>query len=311
MSPGKNKIDNYSTNVRVGFLKRFFIYTGIYIFWYIFPQKTKQFIIKQFFSPRSYKISGQEKQYLEKAEPFKIIVNDQKVQCWKWGVGPVFIFVHGWNGRGVQFYSFFDKIVNGGYSVVSFDGPGHGESEGKTSSYFQMTDAVRAIINHCDPKNIRGIIGHSFGASAIINALSKELQQIPAVLIAPAIKLKELLDKTFRTHGIPMRIFYSVISDYEEKYKYSFQDDNPFNLLRTFNLKALIIHDWEDQVIPFVDSEATANLYSSINLFRTDGLGHKRILNDDVVINKSINYPDGFISNNTSNKKRKALISEI
>lgn len=285
-----NNTNNYSTNVRVNILKRYFTFISMYLSWYIFRPALKRFIRKQFFAPRSYQISETEKQYLEQGERFEIIVHDQKVQCWKWGKGPSIIFAHGWNGRGVQFCQFFNEVIKNGYSVIAFDGPAHGESEGKTSSYFQMTDTVRALIIYLQPENVFGLVGHSFGASAIINTLSKEHYQIPAVLIAPALKLKELLDRTFYTVGLPKSILKSLITDYEEKFSYNLKKDNPINLLKTFSLKALIVHDSEDLVTPFTESEEIADLYDSIELFRTDGLGHKRVLTKKSVINKTIDY---------------------
>ena len=153
-----------------------------------------------------------------------------------------------------------------------------------------MTDSVRALINHISHENIQGIVGHSFGASATINALSKDKFQIPVVFIAPAIKLKEMLQKTIQNHGVPKIIFKSLISEYEKKFGYNLHNDNPYNLLKTFKLNALILHDIEDQTTPFSTSQETAILYESIDLIKTEGLGHIRILRDDVIIDKTIAY---------------------
>jgi len=280
----------YSTDVRVNILKKYFTFISILISWYVIRPALKRFIKNQFFAPRSYTISDIEEKYLEKGEPFEIMVHDQKVQYWKWGKGQSIIFAHGWNGRGIQFLSFFNEIIKSGYSVITFDGPGHGQSGGKTSSYFQMTDALRAIVKHIKPENIQGLVGHSFGAAAIINTLSKEKCQIPAVLIAPALKIKELLDSTFLNAGMPKSILYGMIADYEKMYNYNLEKDNPVNLLSTFNLQALIVNDSEDLVTPLSVSSEIADQYDSIELFRTDGLGHKRVLTDKSVLNKTINY---------------------
>jgi predicted alpha/beta-fold hydrolase len=294
MSPRKNKVDNYSSEIHVSDFKKLINFSSLFILWFIRRQPLRRFLLKQFFTPKSYKLSDSEKHYLNSGQRFEISVNEQKVICWKWGNGPVVIFSHGWNGRGIQFQQFFDKFVNNGFSVVTFDGPGHGESEGKTSSYFQMTDTVRALIKHFSPENIHGIVGHSFGASATINAISKEKLQLPAVLIAPAIKLKEMLQKTIQIHGVPSIIFKSLITDYEKKYGYHFHNDNPHNLLKTFKPNALILHDSEDQVTPFSISQETANLYESIQLIKTEGLGHIRILKDHQVIDKTMDYLNSY-----------------
>ena len=300
MKTEKKRVDNYSANFRISKTKRIFNFLSLYLFWYIRRKTLRQFLLKQFFAPKSYKISESEKQYLKNGHRFEILVNDQKVVYWKWGSGPAVIFAHGWNGRGIQFYHFFDKMIDNGFSVIAFDGPGHGESEGKTSSYFQMTDTVRALINHLLPQNIHGIVGHSFGASATINALSKEKIDIPVVLIAPAIKLAQFMKKTIQIHGVPTIIFNSMVTDYEKKFGYNFQDDNPYNLLKTFKLNALIFHDSEDPVTPFSVSQKSADLYESIIFEATNGLGHIRILKNEQVIEKAINYLKGFKTNNVN-----------
>jgi len=296
MKKRKNNVDNYSANLRIGFVKRAFTFLSLYLFWFIRRKPTRAFLLKQFFATKSYKISESEKRYLKTGKRFDISVNKQKVAYWKWGSGPVVLFSHGWNGRGIQFYSFFDKLIKNGYSVIAFDGPAHGESEGKTCSYFQMTDSVRALVNHISPENVQGIVGHSFGASATINALSKENIQIPVVLIAPAIKLKEMLEKTIQFHGVPNIIYKSLIGEYEKKFGYHFHNDNPYNLLKTFKLNALILHDFEDQTTPFSISKETAELYEFIDLIKTEGLGHIRILRDDGIINEAISYLNDFNS---------------
>jgi pimeloyl-ACP methyl ester carboxylesterase len=288
---------------------------SLFLLWYIRRATLRKFLLKQFFGPKSYPLSEKEKQYLQDGQRFEIKVNDQTVVYWKWGDGPAVIFAHGWNGRGAQFYRFFDSFINQGFSVIAFDGPGHGESEGKTSSYFQMTDTVRALIIHLKPEKIAGIVGHSFGASAAINALSKEKLNMPVVLIAPAIKLKEILQKTIKTHGVPLLIFKSLVAEYEHKYGYNFENDNPFNLLKTFKLKAFIVHDSDDPVTSAAISRQAANQYESISMITTDGLGHVRNLKDDLVIKKSLDYiitfnTDKFTSLNKekSYKKEKSKI---
>jgi len=294
MSKRKHTVDNYSANLRIGFVKRTFTFLSLYLFWFIRRKPTRAFLLKNFFATKSYNISASEKRCLKTGKRFDISVNDQKVAYWKWGSGPVVLFSHGWNGRGIQFYLFFNKLIEKGFSVIAFDGPAHGESEGKTCSYFQMTDSVRALIKHISSENIQGIIGHSFGASAIINALSKDNLQIPVVLIAPAIKLKEMLKKTIQFHGVPNIIFKSLIGEYEKKFGYHFHNDNPYNLLKTFKLNAILLHDIEDKTTPFSISQETAELYESIDLIKTDGLGHIRILRDDGVINEAISYLSDF-----------------
>ena len=279
-----------STNVRNNYLKKSLTWIAMYGFWLLNPLLVRRFIHKNFFAPRKYKLSEQELQLLETAQEFNLNVNEQNVRCWQWGNGPAVIFVHGWNGSGLQFHPFFAKFTQAGCSIITFDGPGHGQSEGTTSSYFEMTNAVRAVLKHFAAKPVLGIIGHSFGAAAIVNALAKENQNLPTVLIAPALEIKEMLDQSFGIHGVPQVIFQRLIHEYQDRFGYDLVRDNPQNLLSEFTLKALIIHDREDKITPYAVSQQAAKNYAAVELVTTNGLGHKKILNDEQVINRALRF---------------------
>ncbi len=199
------------------------------------------------------------------------------------------IFIHGWNGIGLQFYPFIKPFLNKGFSVLIFDGPGHGLSPGDSCSYFQMTDILRSFISSDFSDNIAGLIGHSFGAAAIVCSLEKEQLNLPAVLISPAIQLNKTIDHAFNQYQIPKKIYLKIISEYEDKYKYSFSGDDPINLISWNAKNYCIIHDQSDPVIPFSDSKHIIKMLPEIELMIVKGLGHKRILKNEEVIHKTLN----------------------
>jgi pimeloyl-ACP methyl ester carboxylesterase len=225
---------------------------------------------------------------LKSAKPFQIQVHGKTIQCWKWGDGPVILFVHGWNGIGIQFYNFFEPLLKAGNAVVTFDAPAHGVSQGKVTNYFEYSDTVRTILKNSHCQNIRGVIAHSFGASAVINSMSKERLNIDIIAVAPALKLREIIFKAFNQHGIPSKIYLHLISELENVYGYRFDRDNPHLLLNKLKAPILIIHDQDDLLVPYRDSEEMAKKLPHIHLYSTRGLGHKRILNDQTVINEAL-----------------------
>ena len=87
---------NNSTNVRL-ILKRSMTYMSVSFLSIVTPQLIRRFIKRQFFAPHSYAQFEEEKQYQKTGDRFKLTVDEQKLQCWKRGSGPVIIFVHGWN----------------------------------------------------------------------------------------------------------------------------------------------------------------------------------------------------------------------
>ena len=293
MSDIYTNIQSDSTNFRVNIFKKSVTFLITNLLWLINQSLVKKFVLRGFFVPRLYLASDAEKELLQEAEASRIMVNDQYISCWKWGSGPAIVYVHGWNGRGIQFYPFIKESLARGYSVIAFDGPGHGESDGNTSSYFEMTDTVRAVLNYCGQDDVVAIVGHSFGASAIINALSKDKHDLRVVLIAPALGIKEMLDIAFLMHGVPRDIYRKLIGEYEERFGHNLESDNPKSLLNEYQLQALIIHDTQDKVTPFEESESVSAKFHSIDLFATTGLGHKRVLSDRNVMSEMFRYIQG------------------
>jgi pimeloyl-ACP methyl ester carboxylesterase len=181
-------------------------------------------------------------------------------------------------------YRFIRPLVESGYSVIAFDAPAHGESDGTTTSYFEFTDVVRAFIKADSGFDISAVIAHSLGAAAVINGLSKERTAVDTVLIAPALKLKEILYNTFDRYGIPANLYRNMIASFEKKYGYSLDHDNPVRLLRDLNRPVFIVHDRDDKMIPYMDSRKAAENHANVRVRITEGLGHKRILNDETVL---------------------------
>jgi Serine aminopeptidase, S33 len=284
------KINPLSTNVRYIMAKQrgtHFLLTGL---WHLAPNATKNIILKRFFKPRAYALSPLERQYLENATSFNIHVHDKEIRCWKWGRGPGILFVHGWNGRGVNFTHFFKPFIDAGYSVITYDAPAHGKSEGHVTNYFELSDTVRTFLDPSRGFNIKGIIAYSIGASAAINCISKDKPSIDIVLIAPALKLKEILFNSFTHHGVPKIVYQSLVTEMEECYGYDVHQDNPYVLAKTISTKMLILHDKDDRTIPYLDSKILSNKTDNVNLHTTEGLGHKRILKDKAVVNVITSY---------------------
>ena len=280
MKTHKELYSNNSTNVRFNApahqLKRLSINTmGLF-----FPRTTKSKIKHMFFRPLRAQPSKYEQQLIDSATNFQIQVYGNTIQCWQWGEGPKVLTVHGWNGAGINLYKFIQPLVENGFAVVAFDAPAHGKSEGEMTNYFEITDTVRAMVKHIGRMNLAGIIAHSIGAAAVINCLSKEKLQTKAALIAPALKLRELLFNTFEKNGVPRHMYISIVAELEREFGYNMEDDNPYRLLENLDSEIMIVHDHSDKMVPYRDASTIAGKNSRISFYSTKGLGHKRILRD-------------------------------
>jgi pimeloyl-ACP methyl ester carboxylesterase len=278
------------TNVRVceaaqGILHRFFDFL-----WNATPTLSKLIAKRLFFAPSSYKVTPLENHYLDSGSRFELSVHGKAVKCWKWGSGPSILLAHGWNGRGIQLQHFIEPLLRKGYSVIAYDAPGHGESQGKTSSYFEFTDTIRTLLNSSNGNSIQGVIAHSLGASATVNSIAKERNSLEVVLLAPALRLAEVLYSYFDHIGLPRPLYLSLIREYEDQFGYNMHDDNPSNLLSEVKSRILIVHDRNDPTIPYFDSKELSDEFQNITLHTTEHLGHKKILADRSTIDFIVNY---------------------
>jgi hypothetical protein len=282
-------LDLNSTNVRSFKLKQFALRFFLMAMWHSMRSLTERALTSIFFAPRMGRLTESERRWLETGRVFKFVVHGKTVLGRQYGNGPGVLFIHGWNGRSTNFHRFFNPVLEAGYSVIAFDAPAHGFSEGKTTNFFEFTDAVKAILKSDKHDGIMHVIAHSLGAGATINAMAMEKQNIDMTLIAPALDPGKLLTRAFSHFGIPESIWRSIIGRLEQQLEYNLDRDIPARLIDGIKSRLLIVHDKSDKTTPYEDSKVVSAAYSHVCLFTTKGLGHKRILKDDTVIEQVVN----------------------
>jgi len=296
-------IDN--AKVRNNSAKQRYLHMVLKMLWMVWPWLVDQLVLKLFFSPQKYPMNQSELLLLHQGKNFQINVRGRIIQCWQWGEGPAVILAHGWNGRGIQFQPLIECLINANFTVITYDAPGHGISQGKYTNYFDITDTIRSVWQSCKEDNVVAVVGHSLGAAALLNFMPKEKYTKNVVLFAPPLKLRELLFQTFDQHGVPKIAYQNLIQKFEPLYGYSLFKDNPTQLIKSIKNDILIIHDKNDKAIPIADSEHAAELYDNINIHTTVGLGHKRILSDKSTMEFVLAYLDKC-KNKSSRKIQKA-----
>lgn len=279
-----------STNVRAFNIKRKAVEGVITMLWHLAPAFTLQRVADLFFTPTRSNLSAEQSRIIAHGRPLQATVHGQTIRGWCWGQGPGILLAHGWNGCGIQLHGFITPLVRAGYTAIAFDALGHGRSEGRTSSYFEYTDTLRSVIDPDRGFRIQGFVGHSLGAAALINAIDKEQLNLPTVLIAPPLRLRELLHDTLGQWGIPEPVYRALIAQYESRYGYDLNRDDPLRLFGRLNAPVLMVHDRDDRIVPFRDSKAAAENNRHVRLLLTEGLGHKGVLTDPGVALAAIDH---------------------
>jgi pimeloyl-ACP methyl ester carboxylesterase len=240
--------------------------------------------------------------------PFAVQVDGHTVRGEAWGPAaspglgqpPVAYLVHGWGGWRGQLDPFVGPLLAAGWRVVSFDAPGHGDSdpgpEGRgRSTILEFAGALAAVVDRHGPAG--AVVAHSLGATAAAFAMDGGLAVGRAVFVAPmadplpytrlfAGRLgfgertrTRLVRRVEHRVGLPMAAF-----------------DVPAMAARAATPPLLLVHDRQDGETGWSDSAAIARAWPGSRLVTTGGLGHGRILRAPAVVAEVAGFLTGPVA---------------
>jgi pimeloyl-ACP methyl ester carboxylesterase len=247
-----------------------------------------------FRTPARHKTSEAERQILASGRRGRIRLSKNEIATWTWGEGPTILLVHGWGSRGARLGSFVEPLVASGYSVVTFDAPGHGESSGRLSSLPQSMEAQLAIAKTRD--SIHGVIAHSMGAAAAALAMGRGLEPERAVLLAPVANPGAYTHVFAEALGIPSAIREAMERRFEEQFGIRWEDFDVTRSVSSYSTPLLVFHDREDREVAWTNGEAIARAWPGAELVTTRGLGHTRIVHDPDIVRQAVAFLDSHAS---------------
>ncbi len=212
------------------------------------------------------------------------------MKAWSWGEGPTVLLVHGWNGRGTQLGGFVAPLVERGYRVVAFDALGHGDSPGNQQSLPELAGDIRRVAD--DLGALHGVIAHSLGGAATTLAISQGLRVERAVFISPPANPEEFLSIFATALGISRDVRDRVQRRVEARLAMKMVDMRADLLARSMRTPLLVIHDRDDKEVPVEVGQSIADAWSGAEIVVTEGLGHQRILRDESVHHRAVQFID-------------------
>lgn len=254
------------------------------------PGVAHRLFVTIFFSPLNYAVPEKERETEKKAEKFELRSEGKKIRCYSWGKGPVVLVVHGWAGRATQFRKIIPAFVKENYCVVGFDGPAHGRSQGRSTNIAEFEAVLQKIYEVVGIPV--GIIAHSFGGGAVLYAAMNGLPVQKLINIASPTIGDEIIATYLKTiNGSPEtgRFFKSYIRETTGK---DFDEYTAMHFARKLDqdIRLLLVHDEDDVEVSLDQALELLKVYPSATLYKTQGLGHTRILRDEGVINRCISF---------------------
>ena len=253
------------------------------------PATAARVAARLFLTPPRHPRPPAEIALLERAHARPLFVGGRRLEMWKWGRGPAVLLVHGWGGRGTQLGAFVEPLVARGFSVVTFDAPGHGVAEPGLVTIPEMTAALRAVAATQRP--LTGLIAHSVGATVATRALYEGLHADSVVLVAPAAELISPAAAFAQTLGLSRRVAELMRERIEQRVGKPWSAFDVTTLAPALSAPLLVVHDREDGEVPWQHGRLVAHSWAGpADVLETQGLGHRRVLRDPGVVAAAVAF---------------------
>lgn len=238
-------------------------------------------------------LRANERGTMAKAQIEAVPIRGHQVRVYRWGTGerPV-LMLHGWESRGSRFALLAERLLALGYSPITFDSPGHGDSEGDRTTILDYLEICRAL--HGRYGRFEAMVAHSFGVPCAFYALKQNVPAGCVVAVSGVSNFRYLLD----TFCIQLNLLPAVKEGLRRRIEQLFMplDDiwNRFSVTHAAEVvtqPVLVVHDRGDDVVGVEQGHLTADHFGArVQLRLTEGLGHNRLLRSSAVVDEICSF---------------------
>ena len=260
---------------------------------WLFPTKLAKQALRLFSKPRSRFRTNKFQDLVSKAKKFQIISDGNRIDGMVWeNQGPSVLLVHGWETGGLHLGHFIEPLHSAGYQVITFDGPAHGTSEGELTNLLDFAKVIAEI--HHKIGGIDHIVAHSFGGFSSAYCLATKM--IPTklsslTLVSAPNKLTNAIQDFARMLSIPEPVVNQMYEQIRADFQVEPLEIESAKLGRSMEVsQVLVVHDRKDQVSPFHYGLEIVHGLPNAQLLETENLGHNRLLKNDQVISRIVQF---------------------
>lgn len=244
-----------------------------------------------FFTPQRHQAPPWEKRLNKTAKVLKMDFPGGSLNALSWGRGPRVLLIHGWGGRATQMGAFVEPLKSAGFSVVALDAPAHGASSGRQTDMIEYAAAINAVREQVAP--VTAIIAHSLGAACTLLSMERHQFQVEKLILigtpASAIWVTESFAEVL---SVPPHVIKRMRSLLERHHgnTFTWDDLSIERMLSRNTIPTLLVHDKFDAEIPYWNALQLAKCSPGSALVTTEGQGHRRILRNENVISKCVEF---------------------
>ena len=251
------------------------------------PSLTTKFAAKLFTTPIRHKLPKREL-HMERDSIQKSIVIPEiqkEIVVYEYGKSDKkVLLVHGWSGRGTQLVKIADELLKMGYMTISFDAPAHGKSKGNSSIMIEFIASILEIEKQYGPFEFA--VGHSLGGMSVLNAIKQNLQVKKAVIIGSGDIIQDIIDDFICKLQLKPEYGIKLRNHFEAKFGGKMDDYSAYKAAEKTEVPVFVIHDKDDDDVSVKAAYNIQKHLKQSEIMITEGLGHRKILGDENVIQK-------------------------
>ncbi|MFD1315769.1 alpha/beta fold hydrolase [Namhaeicola litoreus] len=257
----------------------------------ISPKLSAFYLSKIFETPPKFKVPERELIFRKSAknEIVQIPGTGQEIMVYSYGFSKTkVLLLHGWAGRGSQLHHLADKLLENRMMVISPDAPAHGLSSGKITNMLEYVDTINALDKKYGPFDFA--IGHSWGAMALLNSISRGLKVKKAVTIGADDRIIDVLTSFVQKFEVKDEIAEIILNYYAKKFNIGIHDFDSTVAATEIKIPILVIHDTADAFVPVRSAITLRQKLEKGSLLITNNLGHHKIFKDPFVLKRIIQF---------------------
>ncbi|ASZ11737.1 alpha/beta hydrolase [Chitinophaga pendula] len=265
---------------------------------YSFPGLTARVFLRLYSTPPGRKLRASQLAFGAQARQERWLVREYAfserkvgIQGYRWGVSDrKVLLLHGWGGSPLDFRQMVGALVEGGYEVISYDGPAHGASGGKRSNLVQWMYVLQQVLEQVGP--VDAIVGHSLGGlNAALTLARTDMKVSRLVMMGSSVSAPAFFNDAFQQYGIPQPVMPKVQALVRRRLRDDLARLDLFQYLEGIHAdKILVVSDENDLLVKQQEVEAFLSVYPGIQAFHIKGEGHFRIMRNEAVIREVLAF---------------------
>ena len=137
---------------------------------------------------------------------------------------------------------------------------------------------------------LAGIVGHSFGAGALVIALHRGLDAERAVFISGPSSVVTVIERWGRQDGLAESEIPAFVRTVEREVGEGVELMDVTQIVPLLTTRALVVHDRNDKEIPLEEGVAVASAWPGAAMLVTERFGHRRIMLATEVVQAVVDF---------------------